>query len=175
MLETWKHKLPTREKIFQSRLFKPFARYFNRPEYWAFSRDKVALSVAIGLFCGMLPAPTQFFSALVLAYLLRTQLPIALFATLYTNPITLIPLYIAAYEIGTWLLYGNTPHPNLVLPHWNDPNFHAHFTDWLSSFGKPLILGILTMGSTFASIGYAAVQIIWRWRNKNQQPTNTHT
>ena len=87
MFEKWQHKLPTREKIFASRWFKPFAHWFNKPEYWAFSRDKVALSVAIGLFCGMLPAPTQFFSALMLAYVLRTQVPIALFSTLYTNPV----------------------------------------------------------------------------------------
>ena len=76
MFANWKHKLPTREKIFASRWFKPFAHLFDKPEYWAFKRDKVALSVAIGLFCGMLPAPTQFFSALMMAYLLRTHCPL---------------------------------------------------------------------------------------------------
>ena len=50
MFDNWKHKLPTREKIFASRWFKPFAHLFDKPEYWAFKRDKVALSVAIGFF-----------------------------------------------------------------------------------------------------------------------------
>ena len=116
MFDNWKHKLPTREKIFASRWFKPFAHLFDKPEYWAFKRDKVALSVAIGLFCGMLPAPTQFVSALIMAYFLRTQLPIALFSTLYTNPLTLIPLYVAAYKLGSRLLYGTAAQAELVMP-----------------------------------------------------------
>ncbi len=33
-------------------------------------------------------------------------IPIALFSTLYTNPLTLIPLYVAAYKLGSRLLYG---------------------------------------------------------------------
>ena len=169
MLEHWKHKLPTREKIFSSRWFKPFAHWFDKPEYWAFSRDKVALSVAIGLFCGMLPAPTQFFSALMLAYLLRTHLPIALFSTLYTNPLTLIPLYVAAYELGSWLLIGNAPHPDLVMPALGEPGFWRDAAAWAARFGKPLALGILLMGSIFAIVGYALVQIIWRWRSRRKQ------
>jgi hypothetical protein len=130
MFANWKHKLPTREKIFASRWFKPFAHLFDKPEYWAFKRDKVALSVAIGLFCGMLPAPTQFFSALMMAYLLRTQLPIALFSTLYTNPLTLIPLYVAAYKLGSRLLYGTAAQAELVMPALGEPGFWADAGRW---------------------------------------------
>ena len=34
------------------------------------------------------------------AALLRVNLPIALLMTLYTNPLTIVPLYFAAYKIG---------------------------------------------------------------------------
>jgi uncharacterized protein (DUF2062 family) len=180
MFANWKHKLPTREKIFASRWFKPFAHLFDKPEYWAFKRDKVALSVAIGLFCGMLPAPTQFFSALMMAYLLRTQLPIALFSTLYTNPLTLIPLYVAAYKLGSRLLYGTAAQAELVMPALGEPGFWADAGRWTLQFGQPLdapirpaagplAFGILIMGTTFALAGYALVQIIWRWRINRKQ------
>ena len=138
MFDNWKHKLPTREKIFASRWFKPFAHLFDKPEYWAFKRDKVALSVAIGLFCGMLPAPTQFVSALIMAYFLRTQLPIALFSTLYTNPLTLIPLYVAAYKLGSRLLYGTAAQAELVMPALGEPGFWADAGRWTLQFGQPL-------------------------------------
>lgn len=169
MFANWKHKLPTREKIFASRWFKPFAHLFDKPEYWAFKRDKVALSVAIGLFCGMLPAPTQFFSALMMAYLLRTQLPIALFSTLYTNPLTLIPLYVAAYKLGSRLLYGTAAQAELVMPALGEPGFWADAGRWTLQFGQPLAFSILIMGTTFALAGYALVQIIWRWRINRKQ------
>ena len=61
MFDNWKHKLPTREKIFASRWFKPFAHLFDKPEYWAFKRDKVALSVAIGLFAVCCPRQRNSF------------------------------------------------------------------------------------------------------------------
>ena len=105
----------------------------------------------------------------MLAYLLRTHLPIALFSTLYTNPLTLIPLYVAAYELGSWLLLGNAPHPDLVMPALGEPGFWRDAAAWAARFGKPLALGILLMGSTFAIVGYALVQIIWRWRSRRKQ------
>ncbi|KLT72767.1 hypothetical protein PL75_06740 [Neisseria arctica] len=169
MIERWKHKLPTREKIFASRFFKPLAPLFDKPEYWSFKRDKVALSVAIGLFCGMLPAPTQFAFALLIAYFTRTNLPVALFSTLYTNPLTLIPLYVAAYKLGGLLLTGHTPAGDLVMPALGEPGFWADAGRWALQFGKPLTVGVLVMGITFAVCGYILVQLIWRSNVRRKQ------
>lgn len=36
--------------------------------------------------------------------LFRVNLPIALLTTLYTNPFTILPLYVLAYKLGTWVL-----------------------------------------------------------------------
>lgn len=169
MFDRWKHKLPTREKIFASRFFKPLAPLFDKPEYWAFKRDKVALAVAIGLFCGMLPAPTQFAAALVMAYFLRTNLPVALFSTLYTNPLTLIPLYMAAYKLGSWLLTGSAPAGDLVMPALGEPGFWVDAGRWALQFGKPLGFGVLIMGATFSIVGYALVQLGWRLNVRRKQ------
>ena len=93
MMNRWKHKLPTREKIFESRLFKPFARWFDDEHFWAFERESIARAVAIGLFCGMMPTPTQFAFAFLFAYLARVHLPVALFSTLYQSVDTCTAVY----------------------------------------------------------------------------------
>ncbi|WP_274584135.1 DUF2062 domain-containing protein [Neisseria leonii] len=171
-LRNWQNKLPTREKIFASRLFKPFAPWFEHDYFWAFDRNRVALAAAIGLYCGMIPTPFQFACAFAAAYLLRANLPVALFATLYTNPITLVPLYIAAYKLGFWLLYGDLPRSELVMPHFDDGHFWQNIGRWAATFGKPWLLGSILMASVFAVGGYMAVQLLWRRGADNGKHTS---
>ena len=161
-MNRWKHKLPTREKIFESRLFKPFARWFDDEHFWAFERESIARAGAVGLYCGMMPTPTQFVFAFICAYLLRVHLPVSLFSTLYTNPLTLVPLYILAYEIGFWLLHGSENHADLIMPQFGNEQFWHDFGRWAAAFGTPLALGVLLMGSVFSVIGYIGVQFFWR-------------
>lgn len=99
-----RQKLPNRQQIFASRWSKPFAPLFDKPYFWTLNRRQAAVSVAVGMFCGLMPGPTQMLSALIVAYFLRTNLPVAVFSTLYTNPITYMPLYYAAYKIGSLIL-----------------------------------------------------------------------
>ena len=74
-----RHKLPDREQIFAARWAKPFAPLFDKPYFWTLNRRQAAVSVAVGLFCGLMPGPTQMISALMVAYFLRTNLPVAVF------------------------------------------------------------------------------------------------
>jgi len=97
-------RLPDRAKIFASRWTKPFAPLFDKPYFWTLNRRQAAVSVAVGMFCGLMPGPTQMLSALIVAYFLRTNLPVAVFSTLYTNPFTYMPLYYTGYKIGCLLL-----------------------------------------------------------------------
>ncbi|WP_232507516.1 DUF2062 domain-containing protein [Neisseria weixii] len=99
-----RQKLPNRQQIFSSRWSKPFAPLFDKPYFWTLNRRQAAVSVAVGMFCGLMPGPTQMLSALIVAYFLRTNLPVAVFSTLYTNPITYMPLYYTAYKIGSLIL-----------------------------------------------------------------------
>lgn len=163
-MKNWTHKLPTREQIFASRFFKPLAPWFEHEYFWVLDCNRVALATAIGLYCGMVPTPFQFLTAFILAYIFRAHLPVALFATLYTNPITLVPIYIAAYELGIWLLYGNTPHPELVFPVWQEGQFWSVMTEWITTFGTPWLLGSCVIGSVLALAGYTLVQVVWRWQ-----------
>lgn len=160
---SYRHKLPKREQIFASRWSKPFAPLFDKPYFWTLNRRQAAVSVAVGMFCGLMPGPTQMMTALIVAYFLRTNLPVAVFSTLYTNPITYMPLYYAAYKIGT-LLLGIEGAAGLEFPSWSGGSFFSESAAWLADAGKPLLVGVPVLGALLAVAGYFAVLGIWRLR-----------
>jgi uncharacterized protein (DUF2062 family) len=77
-----------------------FGSLLNHPNLWCFNRVSVPGAVAIGLFAGLVPGPLQMLTALLIAIPLKKNLPVALLMTLYTNPLTIVPLYVLAY--GLW-------------------------------------------------------------------------
>lgn len=163
-LHHWRQNLPTHETLFASRWLKPFSPWFDKPYFWHLNRRKAASAVAIGLFCGLMPGPTQMLSALLVAYILRTNLPLAVFTTLYTNPITYLPLYYTAYHTGYLLLYGKLASVVVSLPEYSDNSqYWSQLWSWFSQFGKPLLLGVPVMGAVFAMIGYAVMWWSWQW------------
>src|SRR5512142_2270877 len=100
MRRFFRERLPNHESIRQHRWLGPVRHLLHHPNLWHLHRRSVAGGVAIGLFCGLIPGPLQMISAALLAVLLRVNLPVAVFTTLYTNPFTIVPLYLLAYEIG---------------------------------------------------------------------------
>jgi uncharacterized protein (DUF2062 family) len=90
--------LPSHDTVKSQRWLKPFGSWLHHPNLWHLHRRSVAGGVAVGLFCGLVPGPLQVISAALLAVLLRVNLPVAAFTTLYTNPFTILPLYWVAYK-----------------------------------------------------------------------------
>jgi uncharacterized protein (DUF2062 family) len=142
----------------------PFRPWLGHPNLWCLNRRSVSGAVAIGLFCGLIPGPLQMLGALLLAIPLRKNIPVALVTTLYTNPFTIVPLYVLAYTYGQLLLPGER---TLLVPpfemDWS--NFGDSLLGlwrWMLSLGKPLALGLVALASTLALLGYVAVQIAWR-------------
>ncbi len=156
--------LPSAASVTANKYLRPFARFLGHPNLWHLNRRSVAGGVAVGMFCGLVPGPLQMLSAAILAIPLRVNLPVALFTTLYTNPITIVPLYILAFAIGS-LITGTSD--SMAVP----PDFSwTHAIDsmmalgqWMVSLGKPLAIGLLALASGLAISGYCAVQIGWRW------------
>lgn len=158
---SFRHKLPHRDQIFASRWLKPLAPVFDKPYFWTLNRRRAAVSVAIGMFCGLMPGPTQMLSALIVAYFLRANLPVAVFTTLYTNPLTYMPLYYLAYKIGALLL--GVEAGELEFPSLGGGHFWAESWAWIMGAGKPLLIGVPVLGSILAFVGYFAALWLWRW------------
>ena len=75
----------------------------------------------------MMPTPTQFVFAFICAYLLRVHLPVSLFSTLYTNPLTLVPLTSSLMKLAIWLLHGSENHADLIMPQFGNEQFWHDF------------------------------------------------
>src|SRR5947209_20519578 len=94
--------LPSNESIRQNRHIARFGTLLLHPNLWHLNRRSVSGGVAAGLFAGLVPGsnPVQFAVAALLAVAFRVNLPVAVVVTLYTNPLTIVPLYVIAYGIG---------------------------------------------------------------------------
>lgn len=157
--------LPEAEAVLEYRWLAPFARWLRHPNLWHLNRRSVSGAVAIGLFCGLIPGPLQMLSAVILAVPLRKNIPVALVVTLYTNPLTIVPLYLLAYGYGK-LLLGMRDRGGVIQPFqadWTDifGTLHAMWL-WALSLGKPLAVGLVALALTLAAVGYAAVELGWR-------------
>src|SRR6266699_3092515 len=115
--------------------------------------------------------------AALLAVAFRVNLPVAVVVTLYTNPFTVVPLYLIAYEIGALIFASD----GAALSHapeidWSrlGASMQAYF-DWVLSLGKPLAVGLPVLAAGLAVAGYVFVQLAWRaqvilaWRRRRRR------
>ena len=167
--------LPDARAVRSYRLVALFGRRLQHPNLWHLNRKSVPGAFAIGLFAGLIPGPLQMLAALLMAVPLKKNIPVALVTTLYTNPLTIVPLYVIAYQYGGVLL-GAGSAPAAIAPFemdWSDwPGSMRGMLDWMLALGKPLALGLVALALTLAAIGYLAVRIGWRvyvtaaWRSR---------
>ncbi|MDO8988102.1 MAG: DUF2062 domain-containing protein [Sideroxyarcus sp.] len=154
--------LPDHESIRRQRWLQPVQHWLKHPNLWHLHRRSVAGGVAIGLFCGLVPGPLQMISAVLLAVLFRVNLPVAAVTTLYTNPFTIVPLYLLAYEIGVRVIGASNAAAVQAFPeiHWTEG--FAEVWAWMVALGKPLLIGLPLLGVVLAICGYICVRVAWR-------------
>jgi uncharacterized protein (DUF2062 family) len=170
--------MPDADAVRANRVVAPFARWLKHPNLWHLNRRSVPGAVAIGLFSGLVPGPLQMLTALLLAIPLRKNLPVALLSTFYTNPVTIVPLYLIAYQFGALLLgtEARAGHLPTWEMNWGDWGASLHtLLQWAASLGKPLALGLVALALTLAAAGYVATRIGWRlyvlfaWRARRKK------
>jgi len=108
----------------------------------------------------------QFAVSALLAVAFRVNLPIAIVVTLYTNPFTIVPLYYVAFKLGQLVLGDSSSEmPSMTFDiDGNDfAGWLAAAVDWLSSIGKPLLVGLPLLALLLSAVGYAVTRLAWRW------------
>lgn len=134
------------------------------PDLWHLNRRSAARAVAVGLFCGLIPGPLQAAGSIILCLVLRANVPVAVVTTFYTNPFTIVPLYVVAYEYGRLFFPDAAPSgawtlpPSAGLSEWIPAFLH-----WAAELGKPLAVGLVLLATTLAALGWATVHVVWRW------------
>ncbi len=157
-LKRW---LPDIDKLRENRSLGLLGESLWHPALWQLHRRSVAGGVAAGLFCGLIPGPLQMLGAALCAIKLRVNLPVAVVTTLYTNPFTIIPLYILAYQIGCLVLPGNQVMPPAPVLSVDLSASMASVTQWAGGLGKPLFVGLPLLAALLAAFGYGLVRLGW--------------
>jgi uncharacterized protein (DUF2062 family) len=155
--------LPTRETIDSYRVLRPFAKRLRHPSLWHMNHRSVPRAVSLGLGVGVIMPFMHIPLAALLAIPVRANVMIAAASTLVVNPLTIPPMYYAAYRIGRWELR----HDAGVI----DPQAAAQaggelgrLLFWAHHASGPIALGILTLSASAAALGYLVSAIAWRLR-----------
>jgi uncharacterized protein (DUF2062 family) len=163
MRRTLKKYLPDHETIRNNPWLKPFESSLLHPRLWHLNRHSAAGAVAAGMFCGLIPGPLQMLGAAICALIFRVNLPLAMFVTLYTNPFTIVPLYLVAYQIGR-LAIGES-NGFLAPPAFSATDFiswTSAMETWMLTVAKPLGIGLILLAIGLAVLGYFATRAVWR-------------
>ena len=135
--------------------------WLDRHDLLSFTRRPLAAGVAIGLLCGLIPGPLQVAATVVACSFCRGNIVAGVVATFYTNPLTIVPLYIAAFHIGDRLIPGVHVMPAFADIGFGSPGWVSALSEWVQALGWPLVIGLPVMGVWFAINGYWLVNYLW--------------
>ncbi len=77
----------------------------NRKYLWSFKQPYVGPAIVIGSIVAFLPLfGVQLLTVTALALILKVNLPVLAGLQFISNPLTLVPIYLVNYKIGSWLL-----------------------------------------------------------------------
>ena len=151
MIKKFLHKiLPQPKDVKKHAYLRIFGKLLLDPRLWQLDVASVALAVAVALFCGFIPFPTQAVIAILIALIVRANIPVTGIVIWYSNPFTMPALFYFAYKVGASILHLPTAHIKIELS-W------SWLTTELALIGKPLLLGSLICGTIAAIVGYVLV------------------
>nr|VFJ67272.1 MAG: hypothetical protein BECKFW1821C_GA0114237_101154 [Candidatus Kentron sp. FW] len=146
-----------------------FGKLLYNPSLWRLDRDSVAQGASVGIFIAFIPVPFQMLLAAAIAIAIGCNLPAAVAFVWISNPVTMPPIFYAAYKVGAVLLHQT---PRAMEFEWTFGWMFAKLVDiW-----QPLLLGCAVLGLAAAAVGNIAIRVFWhlqvsrRWHiRRNQQ------
>ena len=159
--------IPTRETVHHYRLLRPFAAHLSHPSLWRMTRRSVPRGVAIGLGVAVIIPFMHTVIAALVAIPARANVAIAAIFTLVVNPLTIPPLYYAAYRIGSWELH----HDSAIVDPADVERFSSELSRllfWIHQASGSIAVGVLTIAAGLALFGYFAASLIWRFWSRSR-------
>ncbi|MFL6755351.1 MAG: DUF2062 domain-containing protein [Sphingomicrobium sp.] len=157
-----KRHIPTRETVHRYRLLRPFAARLTDSSLWRMNRRSVPRGVALGLFVAVIIPVMHTAIAALLAIPARANVAVAALFTLVVNPITIPPLYYAAYRIGSWELHHDAPLVNPAAAERFSSEL-SRLLFWIHEASGSIAVGVLTIAVVAAVVGYAIAALVWRF------------
>ena len=160
-------RIPTRENLETHRLLRPLAPHLGHPSLWRLNRRSVPRGVALGLFIAVIIPVMHTAVAAILAIPTRANVAVAALFTLVVNPLTIPPLYYAAYRLGWWELHHDAP----LVNHASAERFSSELGRllfWLHEASGSIAVGVLTIAAAAAVIGYFVAALVWRFWSRSK-------
>jgi uncharacterized protein (DUF2062 family) len=145
---------------------RPFAHVFMDARLWSMQRRGITAAFGVGLSICFVPLPVHIPLALMLAMLLRLNVPVLLGTVFIVNPLTVVPIYFLAYITGRTLL-GESPGSFHFMLSW----------EWLQTglgpMWRPFLLGCVVCAMAFGIVGWLLLDRVWRWRVRQKYRTRS--
>jgi uncharacterized protein (DUF2062 family) len=135
------------------------------PQLWTLHRRAVTTAFGVGCAISFVPLPIHLLLAVIVALLWRINLPVIYGTTwVIANPFSLVPLYYFAYRVGVAVLHVPRQHFRFV-PDWRWFQ-HALVPVW-----QPFVVGCLVCAVAGGVLGWAALELVWRWNVSSRYRT----
>ena len=136
----------------------PWWQAISRPLFdrrrWVPCRDTVASGLAIGLFFSVMLMPFQTLPAAILAMRFKANVPFAVTATWFSNPLTTPAILFGQFRLGQWM----RDTLGVLMPDFlTNVHFHAPGVGLLNA--ASFILGMITSGVLLALCAYPIVHL----------------
>ncbi len=145
-----------RHKLSEKWFLTPFRHMLHDHRLWGIRRKNVVPAFSLGLFIAFMPFPGHMLQAALLALALRINIPVAVLATFFSNPLTMGPIYYFSYQVGADLLR---------IP--AKPFVFEMSLDWVTStfvsIWQPMLLGSVFVGAIGALVGFIFLDVLWRY------------
>src|SRR5580658_5372966 len=145
-----------------------FGPRLSDPKIWTLHRRGVTAGFGAGLAICFMPLPVHLPLAALAAITWRINLPTIVATTLLVNPLTMVPIYYAAYRVGA-AVSGAPVHRFGFRLSWN----------WLQHGLGPrwetFLIGCLVCAIVCGIAGWLALEFIWRQQVMRRRRTrHTH-
>jgi len=168
-VKKWLRPLPRRTNIHRYPILKFFSEAARKRIYiWSFRVENAVPAIYAGSILTLMPLyGIQIPSAFLLALLLRANLPILVGLQVVSNPLTVLPIWFAAYQIGRIILNVigihvislNREEVRLLLDNFIHGAWGDKF-DHLSTVFAVTSLGAIVMGIFFGLIGSVVYRVV---------------
>jgi uncharacterized protein (DUF2062 family) len=163
-----KKLMPTPGTLQKQWFLRPFGPRIADPRLWAMHRRTVTTAFGAGLMICFIPLPVHMILAGILAVFLRLNLP-AIYTTIFlVNPLTAVPVYYAAYRVGT-MVTGVHPASFKLGGLETFTSLASLGTVW-----KPFLAGCLVCGVIAGSFGWLSLELVWRWQVLKRRHRRLH-
>src|SRR3954464_67080 len=163
----FKRHIPPRETVHRYRLLRPFSRHLTHSSLWRMTRRSVPRGVALGLFVAVIIPVMHTAIAALLAIPARANVAVAAVFTLVVNPLTIPPLYYAAYRIGAWELHHDAKLVNPAAAERVSGEL-SRMLFWIHQASGPIAVGVLTIAVVSALLGYLGASLTWRFSSQSR-------